>query len=236
MKCLSIDVGMKNLGLCIIDKDRIAFWKVVCLSPNHKEDICSCVVRTLDAIPECLDVDIVLIEKQPSKNNKMRIIEAFLNAYFIIRGKTNDKCPISNSIIYSAKHKLGGNTFKGKRSYKERKRLSVTRANEFVNRTKQAQWVIDVFASSNKKDDLADSLLQALSYVNNTTIDNISHEELPCSQVIHSRKPTAKQERLGYSRSNIKYFLTNSCIMTPKLESNILKYYASVESAKAELL
>jgi len=235
MKYLSIDVGIKNLGICIVDSlGTILFWQIITLSQQPKEDICSCLFRSLDNF-DLLNADIVLIEKQPSRNNKMRIIEAFLHSYFIIKGKCNDQSPIKNSIIYSAKHKLGSNTFKGKRSYTERKRLSVTRTKEYIDRTNQARWAIELFQNCKKKDDLADSLLQALSYIGNQTINDISSQELQYTETVKSRKPTAKQTRLGYSRSNIKYFIVNNFDITPKIEKDILKYYSSVDKAKEEL-
>ena len=53
----------------------------------------------------------------------MRIIEGLLNAYFVIKGITNRESDIDKVIVYSAKHKLGKDTFRGKTNYSQRKKF-----------------------------------------------------------------------------------------------------------------
>jgi hypothetical protein len=161
-------------------------------------------IKILDTIPELLETHLVLIEKQPSRNNKMRIVEAMLNAYFIIKGTTNSSSSIKKVIVYSAKHKLGSETIKGKKGYAQRKKLSVERTQEFLNQQQQTEEIQNVFKNSKKKDDLADSLLQALAFTKNTIHKEIS--EQPIELKISARKPTEKQEKSGYSMSNLKWF------------------------------
>ena len=83
MKILSFDVGIKNLAYCITNNEVIEKWEVLDITANAKESNCAKLVTILDTCEGLLDCDLVLIEKQPSKNNKMRIIEGLLNAYFV---------------------------------------------------------------------------------------------------------------------------------------------------------
>jgi hypothetical protein len=209
MKVISFDVGMKNLAYCVSDNDKIIDWNVIELKPMTKEDLCCCIVRTLDGLELLNNSEIVLIEKQPSRNNKMRIIEALLNAYFVIRGSSNSQSSISKVIVYSAKHKLGKNTFKGMSSYRERKKLGIARTIEFLNSTPENEEMKSLFAASKKKDDLADSLLMALAYNKSDMLSEISTRTLPEPIKIVCRKPTSSQEKKGYSKSNLKWLLIN---------------------------
>lgn len=240
MSILSFDVGMKNLAFCILKDTTLIHWNVSEIKYTTNQSLCEAIVNHLDAWPQLLECETVLIEKQPSRNNKMRIIEALLNAYFVIRGIKNEKSNIKKVLVYSAKHKLGSNTLKGKTNYNERKKLSVARCKNFLESTPlQNSAFIDTFTSSKKKDDLADTLLQALSYTKHAIFDNlqlINNEE---SKVV-ARKPSDKQERSGnYSRSNIKYFLkeskydNNNC--PQKILKSLKKFYDNVEDAYKSL-
>jgi hypothetical protein len=225
---------MKNLAYCVLHNSTIVDWNVIELEQNPREDICCCVVRTLDGLV-LLNNDVVLIEKQPSRNNKMRIIEALLNSYFVIKGKADVNSSISKVIVYSAKHKLGKNTIKGKVNYNARKKLSIERARVFVTKTNQEERFIKLLATSKKKDDYADSLLQGLSYIGDDDFKEIERTVDPPVCKIVSRKPTAKQESKGYSKSNLKWIIKNNIPRTDKINKSIKKYYKSIDEALLEL-
>ena len=209
MKVVSFDVGTKNLAYCLIEGHNIISWKVIDIQYRNNEDLCNRVVATLDQNPEVLDADVALIEKQPSKNNKMRIVEALLNAYFVIKGVNSDSSNIAKSVVYSSKHKLGDTNLRGKPNYRERKKLGMTRCEQFLKQTEQPDDIQTLYQMSKKKDDLADSLLQALSYVKDDTIKEIEGLDLDTSSTISARKPTKKQESKMYSKSNLKYIFMN---------------------------
>ena len=94
VRVLSFDVGIVNLAYCILDyneetKDaKIQHWEVI-TQENTKDQnkFHTDLIIILDRRP-CLliDIDIVLIEKQPSFNPKMRIVSGSLQTYFYIRG------------------------------------------------------------------------------------------------------------------------------------------------------
>lgn len=226
MKLLSFDVGIKNLAYCIFDSQsqKIQNWNIIDITAKKNDNACAHMVNLLDNYPELLDNDIVLIEKQPSRNNKMRIIEGLLNAYFVIKGITNKESAISKVIVYSAKHKLGKDTFRGKSNYTQRKKLGVFRTEAFLKEYPQTDEFHDMFLNSKKKDDLADSLLQALSYIN---LDiNCDTKTFTENEKVISRKPSKKQERSRYSKCNLKYIL-NEYIKDSKSKEYILNKIAS---------
>ena len=206
MKIASFDVGIKNLAFCIADGEHIIQWEVVDISSRGNNDMCKQVVLCLDKFACLLDVDTILIEKQPSKNNKMRIVESLINAYFVIKGSLNEMSPVKKVCVYSAKHKLGASSFKGKQNYRERKKLGVTRCAAFIENTEQDSIFKERFKLSKKKDDLADCLLQLLSYINCNYLKELEHTQLDSVCKIVARKPTAMQLRKMYSKSNLKHF------------------------------
>ena len=201
MKILSFDVGIKNLAFCKYDTyDNIIIdWKIVDITAQKNENSCATLVRILDSITELTDADIVLIEKQPSKNNKMRIIEGLLNAYFVIKGITNAESTIKDVKIYSAKHKLGSDTYKGKVNYSQRKKLGIFKTECFLKQFGQKNNIQTLFNICKKKDDLADSLLQALSYCNVEIECNT--EQFCRTEKIISREPSKKQRKTRNSKA-----------------------------------
>lgn len=231
MSFLSFDVGIKNLAFCIYDtENKIKKWEVITIPQNKNKSICQSVVEKLDEYPEMLDVETVLIEKQPSRNNKMRLIECLLNTYFVVKKKT------LKVIVYSPKHKLGNNTFKGKSNYSQRKKLSIHRTSQYLTETNSP--FLQIFNLSKKKDDLADALLQILSFTNDPiflSLQNINFHNITNMKIV-ARKPSKLQEKKGYSLSNIKYLLqnidyTDTSLIDQKLHSAIIKFYGSLDKA-----
>ena len=99
MKILSWDVGIYNLSYCILEKNKenneikIIDWDIVNLVDNdemkkNRSLIFENIPRKLHEKPQLLDVDIVVIENQPSlKNPQMKSIQMILYSYFLILGK-----------------------------------------------------------------------------------------------------------------------------------------------------
>ena len=158
----------------------------------------------------------IVIEKQPSRNPKMKQIEHMIHAYFIIKGILNIESSIKAIEIFNPMHKLGAFHLKGSHNYKDRKRISVDICKSFLNHIVQSDNILNIFNSSKKKDDLADCLLQAL--ISNKfnydvlTIDIHDHN-------INPRKPTQSQSKKGYSKSNLKYIFHSSNIDFNELDT-----------------
>jgi len=190
MRILSFDVGIVNLAYCIIEtlpEPKILHWEIIELAKRGNTfsahittsgiaEIYLTLINQLDTRAHLLDVDLVLIEKQPSFNPKMRIIAGCLQTYFYIRGvvdKTTDK--IKSVEFFSPKHKLkcytgpeidisskNGKTVKGK--YAQTKKMGVEIARRKLVEYNETPEFIQFFESSKKRDDLSDCYLQALTY------------------------------------------------------------------------
>jgi hypothetical protein len=188
MKILSFDVGIVNLAYCIIEsgsQPKILHWEIIELakrghtfnakvSSSGIADLYLTLINELDKRPHLLDTEIVLIEKQPSFNPKMRIIAGCLQTYFYIRGVVDKpEHKIRSVEFFSPKHKLkcytgpelditskNGKLVKGK--YAQTKKMGVA-----IARSKLEEYSEDLtfFESSKKKDDLSDCYLQALTYL-----------------------------------------------------------------------
>ena len=215
---LSFDVGIRNLAYCHIQGNTIKSWGVLDLGVkmnSSTEAMTKALVTTLDDNKGEFDgATKVIIEKQPARNPKMRYIEGMICAYFYIKGVQQGD--VNHVQAYSPKYKLGKNTHRGLSNYSERKKLGVRRTRTFLEQTNDTNSeMLKVFDKSKKKDDLSDSLLQALAYVNHPLFNELQEPEKEQTMEnvfddIRARKPTDKQARTKkYSRANIKYIIAN---------------------------
>jgi hypothetical protein len=258
MKVISIDVGIKNLSYVILKDTKIFDWAILNIEPKKNASLCETMVYTLDEhLEKFVSCDHVIIEKQPSRNNKMRIVEGLLNAYFVIKGKCDKSSTINKVITFSAKHKLNDHikkmkNFVGKGGYTARKKLSVEFTKQFLTEHEQDDWVHKTFNASKKKDDLADCLLQGLKYLDIDISDNTNAisivndvNESQNAKVV-CRKPTDSQirKKAGLSKSNIKWYINEYKKENPgathdqvlkfvkgnkKMSDSSVKHYSSVE-------
>lgn len=201
MKILSIDVGIKNLAMCLIDdEDKLIHnWDVSGVPPQHSDGLFPCMNNHLNDRPWVLDADVTLIEKQPDKNRKMKSVENFLHAYFVIKN------PKKETIIYDARHKIPDVAGAGKALYRKRKQTSIDRCHEFLkNSDVNAHWM-DTFKTSKKKDDLADTVMQALSFTKRIVPKSESKKE----KKLVGRRPNENQKDTKYSVSNLVWLMKN---------------------------
>lgn len=224
---LSIDVGQKNLGICLLETNgTIKKW---CVHELSVEKLAESLIKVLDLYFE--ETNECIVEKQPNRNLKMRVLEGMIKMYFTMK---NIKI-----VSYSAKYKLrnySNMNLKGKSNYRERKKQGVTITTSII---KETQWV-DYFQKHKKKDDLADSFLQGLSYLKIDLPCVKEQKDVEIKTKYNSRKPTIKQKRYGYSICNIKYVLINSKSeewqKDKKLLQGITKYFdGNISKALEEL-
>lgn len=170
MLLLSFDIGIKNLAYCLIDIDKHNFsildWNVLDCSLDTKSvasiDVIREIVKQLNSLEYLQEADIILVEKQPSCNPKMRIINSCIFMYFIIKAIDNN---LNTKIInYSPKHKLKCCNLKldkiSKNKYTNNKKLAIKHTSHLIRDTSWEPF----FVKASKKDDLADCFLQAKSY------------------------------------------------------------------------
>ena len=175
MKILSFDVGIVNLAYCIFDSDllKIIEWEIISL--ENIKDHCKLhvnLITELDKRKQLTNhIDVVLIEKQPSFNPKMRIIAGCLQSYFFIRGMIDAEYKMKVIKFFSPKHKLkcySGTELvligKNKSKYSQTKKLGVLICKQKLIEYSESDENKELFEKSKKKDDLADCYLQALTY------------------------------------------------------------------------
>ena len=232
---LSIDVGIKNLAMCLLDEDKnnlVVEWDVDGIPPQHRDGVYVSMRDHLDARPWVLNAKTILIEKQPDRNKKMVSVMHFLYAYFII------KCPKAETILYDARHKIPDVAGPGKAQYNKRKKVSIERCEDFIRSNSVNSHWIDTFVKSKKKDDLADTVMQALSFVNR-------REVLPASQKKKStklvaRRPNENQKATKYSKCNLAWIYLNK-VECEVLENNkrfmkdLKRYYRDINELIKEI-
>ena len=200
MCLLSIDVGIKNLALCLIQESdcKVLQWDVSGVPPKHKDGLFPSLRNHLDDRKWTLDATTVLIEKQPGVNKTMKTVENFLHAYFVIKN------PAAEVIIYDARHKVPDIAGAGKARYRQRKQASVDRCRDFIkNSPVNAHWM-ETFVASKKKDDLADTVLQALSYINRRVV--ATEKKTHVTKKVTARQPNENQKATKYSVPNLVWF------------------------------
>jgi hypothetical protein len=231
---LSIDVGIKNLAMCLLDEsndNHIVQWDVSGVPPEHSDGLFSSLNKHLNTKPWILGATTVLIEKQPGMNKKMKTVENFLHAYFVIKN------PTAETIIYDARHKVPDVAGTGKTKYRERKQTGIVRCREFleVNETNK-EWR-ELFKTSKKKDDLADTVLQALSYTKRIVpLPSVKEKQ---KETVKSRKPTENQKATKYSKSNLAWMVKNhtqeELEKDKRFQKDLKRYYVDLDELKASL-
>lgn len=229
---LSIDVGIKNLAMCMIDENTkiIQHWDVSGVPPEHQDGLYKSLCHHLDTKPWVLNATTILIEKQPDKNKKMKTVENFLQAYFVI------KCPNSETILYDARHKVPDVVGAGKAQYRKRKNTAIERCREFIKGDENSHW-IPTFVASKKKDDLADTVMQALSFINRREVPASKPKKI--SEKITTRKPTENQKSTKYSKANLAWFIKNKPRIELEKDKRFMKdlgrYYRTFEECQENI-
>tara|TARA_B110001450_G_scaffold98273_1_gene93250 strand:- start:105 stop:752 length:648 start_codon:yes stop_codon:yes gene_type:complete len=203
MLYISFDIGVKNLALCILNQDNnlieIIDWRVITLVEKKKDinglnSISEILFYELDNIMGSLEelkydkIDYILIENQPSNlNGIMKSIQLLIFSYFSLL-KHWDKLNM-NVLLINASLKLQYHTFKPEplkidntKTKKQQKSDKYRKnKNDGIEITKyyikNNENLNTYFTKHKKKDDLADTLLQTVSYIkknNNLIIEEVS--------------------------------------------------------------
>lgn len=225
---LSIDCGIKNLAMCLIDPatKRIHQWDVSGVPPMHTDGVFPCLVRHLNEKPWVLGASTVIIEKQPDRNRSMKAVENLLHTYFLV------KPPERSVVIWDARHKIPDVAGAGKARYAQRKKTSIERARKFIAGDGPNKDLVAFFDSHKKKDDLADTVMQALSFIDKRPEEKTS----PQTKVKKSapRKPTDNQQRTKYSKANLAWLVKTGAKQDARFKKDLARYYRNLDELKTE--
>lgn len=202
---LGIDVGQKNIGVCVVSGDAAVHrWAVWEAEGSHAKEICECLLA--NATDEFLEgVTRVVIERQPSKNPTMTRIQHYLEFYFASRNLPVCLQDAKHKLLYAASTPWFPSDATDKSwTYRHRKNLSIRTTAAFLEATNQP--LRGVFEASKKKDDLADALWHAMAFAKFSVVTHAPQAKT--KKKIVARAPTEKQRRSGkLSESNVKYLL-----------------------------
>lgn len=276
MKILSIDCGIKNLAYCLYNTETkdIEEWQVMNIAPYPDSDktpehcyIPELCVAFFEGNRHLLECDTVIIEKQPPRNAKMRVTESAIYTYFLLRGKIDGI--VGKVETYSPKHKLKGILgISGKNAYSKRKKLAIQKVTEILQTQSQPQsqetntptepgkW-LRYFCEHKKRDDLADTYLMLLAYINHQALspENVATNAngtlvITTNIRILAKKPKETVKIADYTLGNLKYVLREyktvrttlselSAFLNEEVNKEllekILEKYASIEECIREL-
>ena len=111
-------------------------------------------------------IDHIIIENQISPiANRMKTIQGMIVQYFIM-----SEISVTNMEFVSASNKLKDCDSIGKTKYSDRKKMGITKCRELLTCDHRFENQSTFFNNHTKKDDLADSFLQGLWYINDKNI------------------------------------------------------------------
>lgn len=188
---ISFDIGVKNLALCILkyeDTITILDWKIITLAETKKavkniNELSEIIYMEMDSIIGNLRdagydiIDFVLIENQPSNlNGVMKTVQHIIYSYYNLLKYWDGL--VKNVVLVNASLKLKNHTYQPisvvknedckknfrRDKYKNNKQNSIEICREYIKRD---LFLLELFNSNKKKDDLSDSCLQTVSYIRN---------------------------------------------------------------------
>jgi hypothetical protein len=160
---LSIDVGSRNLGLCVVGAEKqLRHWKLVELpTPLTAKGVS----ETLEKSIQDWDFETVVIERQPGKNMAMQRVQYYCEMLFHCLGKEVVLMEARAKLVFASKTSWWPEDIPiaKKWSYYTRKTAAVKTVRAYLKETNSE--FATYFESCPKKDDLADALLQALTWL-----------------------------------------------------------------------
>ena len=184
MLVVSFDIGIINLGCSVLLDNKLIVWKVIKLFEKMKKSISiselseMIYIRMDELIGEIkenteLNIDIVLLENQPSKG-VMKTIQMLIYGYFY-NLKHYDNY-VLDIVQVNASIKLEGyemdKTCSKAEQYRNNKKKSIEICTNLIKGNNRLEEIMLQYKS--KKDDLCDSLLQIIGYIKKKNICDIN--------------------------------------------------------------
>lgn len=190
MRVLSIDVGVKNLGVCELEVSpdtkvvSIGFWGVVSGSGQTDGAIQTAISGAVEVMLELHERsggagwDTVVIENQPCiKNPRMKAVQIAIHTFLVIHfGPDVSVClagavgknKVADKIISRKGRAEGGDSPDVETSgqkYRRAKKRSIEAARDYLSADERHAGHLAAMERSPKKDDMCDSLLQGLYFL-----------------------------------------------------------------------
>ena len=170
LNVLSWDCGMTNLAYCLLedqdDPERehaVRLWENFSLRADGMAEAVASLRRELDARPWMLLADHVVVEAQVAANPQMKIIAHALQMYFLARRAAAGAAANVHFVCPKSKFKVCNVPDPdGARGHAKNKKIAVLMAQKMLAREKPS---LEYLNSHKKKDDLADSYLQAVYFM-----------------------------------------------------------------------
>lgn len=175
MYVTAIDVGVRNLAICVYDlrTQQVCYWHVGSIVDGkyHPYQTVTLVKTWLDRHSKYFDNSVkVIVERQMRCN--MRIIES------LIQFATYSKCEVISARSVKAHYGLS------MRNYRLNKQKAIQFVTDYMARHPGAfsPTCTETFRTSNKKDDYADSLLLCLFFLDTYSISAVCTNDAtnPC--------------------------------------------------------
>ena len=215
----------KNLDTKVLDEvNRINFLKIIKgkkVSSINLTQLSDALYRELDNIPEVLDAHVVLLENQPVlKNPTMKSMQMFLYSYYVIKGYQNKIKNVNNIQCYMASKKLDlikyvtEEVYRNiktelkqiKSQYSKNKKMAIRLTeNLLISNSHNCQSIDKMFTNSKKKDDLSDSLLMTLHYLERDILSKITIPVSYGSPILERKRKYSKkndEQNISDSKEN----------------------------------
>ena len=166
-KILGIDVGVKNLGVCVLQDAHIEFcecFTIVQKKRPNVEDLGFSLYTILDTIMDTYNPMIIGIENQPAKlqNKTVKTVQMLIESFFIALKYKHDSTVPKVKRVNPASKLKGLGLKKG--GYKNNKQNAI----QCVNNLFSEEYLTieddskQKFESLSKKDDISDAILIAM--------------------------------------------------------------------------
>lgn len=178
---VSFDPAPINMSYCIVDVHtlKIYDWEKFSIKDSTNEGSCIKLVKLLDQFKPTEDIDCIVVhEQQPRCNAKTVTISGQLQMYFVLERMNEDHTGTIEKIVgHHAKHKIkyyqempGDEPMPWERlnglkiGHYRTKQILIEHCRRILKQNDDLEWLA-WFEKQKKKDDYADSYVQALSYI-----------------------------------------------------------------------
>lgn len=189
---VSFDIGVKNLAVCVLSVNKesnvgtVLVWKIIALAEVKEKipsihELAGRLFMEMDTLVGEIEpygeIDTVLVENQPSRlNGSMKSIQMMIYSYFQLRRHWEGT--VKHVQMISASQKLQGHDAHEsavpattKKGYELNKWKAIQLMNCYIGKDAGLLALLNEYK---KKDDMADALLQSISWMRKHGIDLLS--------------------------------------------------------------